>query len=82
MLRKINMQWLCSPFVYRENASLLFFKGDINEVHPGETAADTEKKRITEEKNSSVVIVSVCLSLVAGIALVCVLVLRRSGSTR
>ena len=81
MLRKVNMQRLCSPFVHRENA-LLFFKGNINNVHPGETAADTEKKRKTEEKNNSVVVVSVCLSLVAGIALVCVLVLRRSGSTR
>ena len=61
---------------------LLFFKGTINNIHPGETAADTEKKRKTEEKNNSVVVVSVCLSLVAGIALVCVLVLRRSGSAR
>ncbi|XP_020631659.1 uncharacterized skeletal organic matrix protein 3-like isoform X2 [Orbicella faveolata] len=55
---------------------------NVNNVHPGETAADTEKKRKTVEKNNSVVVVGVCLSLVAGIALVCVLVLRRSGSTR
>ena len=59
-----------------------FFKGNINNIQPGETAAETDKKRKTEEKNSSVVVVSVCLSLVAGVALVCVLVLRRSGSTR
>ena len=60
-----------------------FFKVNINNVRPGETAADTEKKGSeTEENNNSVVVVSVCLSLVAGVALVCVLVLRRSGSTR
>jgi len=64
------------------HALLLFFKDNVNNVHPGETAADTEKKRKTVEKNNSVVVVGVCLSLVAGIALVCVLVLRRSGSTR
>ena len=61
---------------------IIFLKGNINNVQPGETAAETDKKRKTEEKNSSVVVVSVCLSLVAGVALVCVVVLRRSGSTR
>ena len=64
------------------HALLLFFKDNINNVHPGETAADTEEKGETEENNNSVVVVSVCLSLVAGVALVCVLVLRRSGSAR
>ena len=71
---------LQSPYLL--HGSLLFLKGNINNVEPGETAAETEKERKTEEKNSSIVVVSVCLSLVAGIALVCVLVLRRSGSTR
>jgi len=61
---------------------LLSIKGNINNVQPGETAADTEKKRKTVESNNSVVVVGVCLSLVAGIALVCVLVLKRSGSSR
>lgn len=57
----------------------LFFKGDINNVDRRKTAA--ESKREIAEKNNSVVAVGVCLSLVAGVALICVVVLRRSGST-
>lgn len=68
---------LQTPFLWY--GLFLLLKGDINDVDCGETAAET--KRETEEKNNSVVAVGVCLSLVAGVALICVVVLRRSGST-
>lgn len=59
------------PFYY-----LQFFKDDVERA---ETAAGT--KREVEEKNHSVVAVGVSLSLVVGVGLICVIVLRRSGST-
>ncbi|KAL9959648.1 hypothetical protein ACROYT_G032988 [Oculina patagonica] len=59
-------------------------QGERNDTEPddverAETAAGT--KRELEEKNHSVVAVGVSLSLVVGVGLICVIVLRRSGST-
>ncbi|KAJ7382044.1 hypothetical protein OS493_037532 [Desmophyllum pertusum] len=51
---------------------------DVNDADRGETAAET--KRELEEKNNSVLAVGISLSLVVGIGLVCILILRRSGS--